>query len=202
MPFNFKSKARRARNDPGRGSRIMRLARILAGIVFLVALKENPGQAGQSVTLGWQQSSSPDAVGYNIYFGSASGVYTNTVDAGNASSITLGGMVSGTTYYFAATTYNAQNQESGFSNEATYTVPVVVTTNVLVTMAIRSAPAGQFLLTITGRVNQGYTIEATEDFLTWTVIGTVAIGAGGSLDFTDINAADFPQRFYRTRETP
>ncbi|MGA3269169.1 MAG: hypothetical protein ABSE16_20425 [Verrucomicrobiota bacterium] len=45
-------------------------------------------------------------------------------------------------------------------------------------------------------------IEATQDFMTWTIISTVTVGSGGSLDFTDTNAAGFPQRFYRTQQTP
>jgi len=36
----------------------------------------------------------------------------------------------------------------------------------------------------------------------WTVIGTVTVGAGGSLNFADTNAANFPQRFYRTQAIP
>jgi len=35
--------------------------------------------------------------------------------------------------------------------------------------------------------------------VTWTVIGTATVGATGSLDFTDTNAASFSKRFYRTR---
>jgi hypothetical protein len=46
-----------------------------------------------------------------------------------------------------------------------------------------------------------YDIKATEDFTAWTVIGTVTLGASGSLDFTDTNAASFPKRFYRARDT-
>ena len=202
MPSNFTIKTGRADNGRGRCLGIMRLARILAGIVFLILLKENQVQAGQSVTLSWQPSPNPDAVGYNIYYGTASHYYTNVVNVGNITTLTIDGLVNGTTYYFAATTYDTQGQESGFSNEATYDVPAVTITNILPTVQIRSAPAGQFLLTITGPINQSFVIEATEDFSVWTVIGTVVIGAGGSQKFADLNAANFPRRFYRTREIP
>jgi hypothetical protein len=45
-------------------------------------------------------------------------------------------------------------------------------------------------------------ILATQTFTDWTVIGTLTLGAGGSLDFTDTNAASFSKRFYRIRELP
>jgi hypothetical protein len=200
MPLNFNKKIGRA--DRGRCLAMMGLARVLAGIAFLILLMENPIQAGQSVNLGWEPSPDPNAVGYNIYYGTISHNYTNITNVENVTLITIDGLVAGTTYYFAATTCDAQGQESGFSNEASYYVPAAVITNVLPTMQIRNAPAGQFLLTVTGSVNQSYDIEATEDFSGWTIIGTVVIGAGGSQDFTDINAANFPQHFYRTHEIP
>ena len=52
---------------------------------------------------------------------------------------------------------------------------------------------------MTGPIGHTYDILATQDFVTWTVIGTVTVGASGSLDFTDTNAASFSKRFYRTR---
>ena len=54
---------------------------------------------------------------------------------------------------------------------------------------------------MTGPVGQTYDLEATQDFTTWAVIGTGTIDANGSLSFTDPEAGNFQQRFYRTRET-
>src|SRR5450432_237328 len=141
MPLNFNKKT--GRSDRGRCLVMMGLAKVLAGIVFLILLKENSVQAGQSVTLNWGPSPDPNAVGYNIYYGTISHNYTNITNVGNVTLVTIDGLVAGTTYYFAATTYDAQGKESGFSNEATYDVPASVITNVLPTMQIRNAPAGQ-----------------------------------------------------------
>jgi len=60
-------------------------------------------------------------------------------------------------------------------------------------------PSKQFALTVTGTVGHTYDIQATQDFKTWTTIGTVTVGATGSLNFTDANAASFSRRFYRTQ---
>ena len=64
----------------------------------------------------------------------------------------------------------------------------------------RLTPAKQFILTVAGQNGHTYNIQATQDFKTWTVIGTVTMGVSGSLDFTDTNAANFSRRFYRTQE--
>ena len=82
-----------------------------------------PALATQSVTLAWNPSTDPTVVGYNIYYGGASGNYTNTLSAGNATNLTVSGLVAGDTYYFAATTYNSSDVQSPFSNEVSYSVP-------------------------------------------------------------------------------
>jgi hypothetical protein len=61
-------------------------------------------------------------------------------------------------------------------------------------------PTKQFILTVAGQNGHTYDIQATQDFITWTVIGTITMGASGSLTFTDTNAASFSKRFYRIRE--
>ena len=74
--------------------------------------------------LAWNASTDPNVAGYNIYYGGASGVYTNEISAGNATNVTISGLVPGTTYYFAATTYDAVGMESPFSSEVSYLVPL------------------------------------------------------------------------------
>jgi Fibronectin type III domain len=76
------------------------------------------GCGNSSLTLAW------DAVvganGYRIYYRSASGSYLQNrgegIDAGNSTTYSVTGLVSGTTYCFAATAYGS-NGESDFSNE-------------------------------------------------------------------------------------
>jgi hypothetical protein len=107
----------------GECSRIVGLTRVLGGIL-LFALLHNPLQAVQSVTLAWDPSPDLSVVGYNMYYGVASRNYTNVVVVGNATNVTLSGFIEGTTYYFAATAYNAFGLESDVSNEAGYTIPL------------------------------------------------------------------------------
>ena len=93
---------------------------LLSGVVVLLQL---PALATQNVTLAWNASTDPTVVGYNIYYGGGSGNYTNVTSAGNATNLTVSGLVGGATYYFAATTYNSSGVQSPFSSEVSYSVP-------------------------------------------------------------------------------
>ncbi len=54
--------------------------------------------------------------GYRVYYGTSSGNYTSSAEAGNVTSYTVTGLSGGTTYYFAITASNSSG-ESGYSNE-------------------------------------------------------------------------------------
>ena len=166
--------------------------KFLGALLILSALGTTIQAA--SVTLAWDPSSDPIVTGYNLYYGGTSGTYTNKVSVGLATSAVTSGLLVGVNYYFAATTYNAAGMESPFSGEVRYTVPTQ-----LQRLQVRALPGGQFALTVTGTVGHTYNIQATQDFKIWTLIGTVTMGASGSLNFTDTNATSFSRRFYRTK---
>ena len=97
-----------------------RFISLTAVICFLILL---PGITyGEDATLAWDANSEPDVTGYNLYYGTASGSYSHSIDAGNTTQVTVTGLQAGVTYYFAATAYSASS-ESAFSNEVSYTVP-------------------------------------------------------------------------------
>jgi hypothetical protein len=99
---------------------------ILGSFLFsvLFAVMQLSAFATESVTLAWNASTDPIVAGYNIYYGGASGTYPNEISVGNATNATISGLVEGTTYYFAATTYAASGMESPFSSEVPYLVPL------------------------------------------------------------------------------
>jgi hypothetical protein len=99
---------------------------ILGSFLFSVLFAVMPlsAFATGSVTLAWNASTDPSVAGYNVYYGGASGAYTNEICAGNATNATISGLVQGTTYYFAATTYTSSGMESPFSSEVSYLVPL------------------------------------------------------------------------------
>jgi uncharacterized repeat protein (TIGR02543 family) len=55
-------------------------------------------------------------------------------------------------------------------------------------------------IVVDGEPNHTYTIEASTDLTTWTVVGSATTDATGMGTFVDTAAANLTQRFYRTRE--
>ncbi len=79
--------------------------------------------ADQSAAVGWDPSPDTNVVGYNVYYGTGSGNYTNMLVAGDSTTLLVAGLVEGATYYFAATAYDITGVESDLSNEVSYSVP-------------------------------------------------------------------------------
>jgi hypothetical protein len=179
-------------------SRNVGTSTVLVAILYL-ALLLSPVQAlsvtGNGVTLAWDRSPDSSVTGYRIYYGAASGNYTNSVAVGNATTNVVQGLAGGVTYFFAVTAYDASGLESSFSNETSYTVPTG-----LPALQLRMASNGQAVLTVQGQIGHTYEIQTSPDLKTWTAIVTAIVGASGSVDFADTNAASFSKRFYRTRD--
>ncbi len=97
----------------------------IAVFAFLFAFLAVPAslQAAPSVQLGWTASTDTAVVGYTLYYGTASGVYTTTLDVGNSTTAYVAPLTPGTTYYFVVTAYDSFGIESGYSNEASFTAP-------------------------------------------------------------------------------
>ncbi len=76
-----------------------------------------------SIFLGWQPLKSSALAGYNVYYGTVSGKYIQrrSIPA-TASSLVIRDLEPGTTYFIAVRGYNAENQESVFSQEVSVTV--------------------------------------------------------------------------------
>jgi hypothetical protein len=177
----------------GWSSRIMGLTRVLVGIMFF-AVFYNPVQAISTplgLSLSWTYASTNEA-GFVVQRAtSSSGPWTQigTVATPTTSYLDTNLQYS-TTYYYQTWAYNAAGN-SPLSSMASFTTPPAFEVQLSVT------PTGQFMLTVTGQTNHKYDIQATQNFITWTVIGTVTLGTNGSSNFTDTNAANFSRRFYR-----
>jgi len=92
-------------------------------LVFLLILLGLPqiGSAAQ-ITLAWDANSESDVAGYKVYYGTASGKYTHSVDVGNVTQTTL--HVSKKKYCIALTAYDTYGNESGFSNEVSWPIQI------------------------------------------------------------------------------
>jgi hypothetical protein len=69
------------------------------------------------VTLSWDRSPDVSAAGYRISYGTAPGVYTQTVDVGQATTWVVANLSAFQTYYFAVRAYDVLDQFSPYSAE-------------------------------------------------------------------------------------
>lgn len=69
------------------------------------------------VDLKWDFSNEPELVGYNVYYGKTSGMYTRRRTVGPVNQYRLDGLNNGEVYYFAVTAYDSQSRESDYSDE-------------------------------------------------------------------------------------
>ncbi|MGJ0483601.1 MAG: LamG-like jellyroll fold domain-containing protein [Methylomicrobium sp.] len=75
-----------------------------------------------NVNLAWDPSASSNVGGYKVSYGTSSGKYTSTVDAGNRTTYSLTGLKKGTKYFFVVKAYDSSKTiESASSNELNVT---------------------------------------------------------------------------------
>lgn len=101
-----------------------------------ISSKRHP-QVEATVTLVWDQNHEPDLAGYRAYWGTAPGQYNIPIEVtapcwtlapttGHepCPTVTITGLVPGTTYFFAVTAFNDSQLESIPSKEISYTPPL------------------------------------------------------------------------------
>lgn len=141
-----------------------------------------------SITLAWNQSLSPMVIGYNVYQSSDIN-FTNTIkiNAGNNTSILISNLIGGNTYYFNATSYDNQTNESLPSNDITYTDP-----NVLNILYSNNVVIISFV-TLSGN----YNLQKSVDLKNWTNIFTTNNTGNNWVSYTDTNFTQIG--FYRVK---
>jgi hypothetical protein len=150
-----------------------------------------------SVTLAWTPSSSPNIAGYDIYYGTSSSNYTSSISVSNVTEVTILGLTSGTTYYFAAKTYSSSGSLSAFSPQISYMAGTTSAIPAAITLQLASPP-GQFSFSVSGTSGFEYAVEASTNLVNWVVLGTNT----APFIFVDPNAGQFKHRFYRAIYAP
>ena len=176
------------------------------------------GSARGDVTLQWDPE--PDASGYRLYYGTVSGDYTQVLDAGKSTVITVPDVVSTVTYYFAVTTYDLEGIESEPSEELPVTIAAPAAIGVIsvdpgtlpegVTVpagtgeiAIHATQgalgAGEISGLVTSTVTVAVSIDSSTDLVNWVSLGTV-LNPTGALRFSGEVNQTTERRYYRARE--
>lgn len=93
---------------------------LLALVLFLCT--QSVAWSAESVTLAWDRNPESDVIGYQLYYGTTSGIYSQNVNVGNTTEVVLPGLDSSTTYYAVVTAYNSAGLESFLSEELAFEV--------------------------------------------------------------------------------
>ena len=143
--------------------------------------------------LAWNASSNTAVAGYKVYYSVASSLNRTSVNAGAATSVTLGGLTAGTNYYIYVVSYDTAGKESPPSSMIYYTPPAV--TKIVLSkptvnsaqLQFRSAAGSQC------RVEYTPTLKPTQ----WQALTTATADANGNITVTDPLTGKPPMRFYR-----
>jgi hypothetical protein len=169
---------------------ILILFTFVGSLLFATATKS---QGLASATIGWTPSPSSNVAGYYIYYGTSSGNYTSVVPVSNVTNVTISGLTSGLTYYFAATSYDSSYNQSAFSPEISAVVGS--TGSVAATLTSTALSSGkQFSFKVSGATGYQYAVQASTDLVNWVTLQTNF----SPFTFTDSNSSQFSHRFYRT----
>lgn len=162
----------------------------LPAVLVLLSICLTARGATSSVSLSWNMSASAGIAGYNIYYGAASGNYTNVVSVSNSTNATISGLVDGGTYYFAATAYDASGDESGFSSEISYIVPGILA----ISPGVGSGNSVQIQFPV--EPGKQYEVQVSEDLKSWSNLWQLTATSNTWIQIVDPETA-LPQRFYR-----
>jgi len=148
------------------GYLLLRKLTLTSLILFLSLLFYSIDSAAQQ--LAWNPNTESDLAGYRVYYGTASRTYGTPVNVGNVTSCPLTGLSPGVTYYLAVTAYDTQNNESGFSNEVSYTPPAACTYVISPASQSTGSSGGPGAVSVTTSSGCAWTVASNVSWITVT----------------------------------
>lgn len=82
-----------------------------------------PTPSSGTAILEWDAVVASNLASYRIHYGTVSGSYPQTIEAGTTTTYTLDNLGRGSRYYFVVTAVDTSGQESGHSNEVSKDIP-------------------------------------------------------------------------------
>jgi hypothetical protein len=160
---------------------------ILIGCLLGLGLATPKANAQQSVEATWDPDPSGLVTGYRLFYGTKSGVYTNSIVFSDVNDVEIDGLQGGVTYYFAVQSTDQQGDVSPLSNEASYSVAILQP----VALQLVTFPGSKSLY-IEGDVNPPgpWNLYSSPDMTHWTL-----------LDFGDNDSAEVAH-IYDTSQAP
>ena len=133
-----------------------------------IVLQANMADQVQDVELNWVPGANDDYYVYNVYYGTQSGVYTNMVTFYYQTDVVIYDLPFGNNFYFVVTALDAYGDETPFSNEVSYAVPLPVPI-VLQTQTYADDNGVPYLMevTVNAPVNGYWELDTAPDLQSW-----------------------------------
>lgn len=173
----------------------LRLILIYPFLLSILALMSFPlaASAAQAV-IGWNADSGAVS-GYNVHYGTTSGNYSTTVNAGATTTSTLTSLAA-QTYYVAVSAYDSKNNQSPFSPEL-----VVESLTASAGAGGSISPSGTFFQT--QGANQPFTITPASGYVISNVaVDGTSVGAVSSYTLSNISASHTVTATFSAKNTP
>ena len=167
---------------------IIRKFATFTALIFVLLLFPVVGFCAD-VTVAWDANSESDLAGYMVYWGTTSGDYSDSKDVGITTQHTITGLQDGVKYYFAATAYDHDKYESGYSQELFHVAGSQNQTIHTITASAGSngsiSPSGA--VTVANGTSQAFTISANQNYKIMDVmVDGVSVGAVASHTFNNV----------------
>lgn len=179
---------------------------IALGIVLLSGRfgQDGHAQTTSEVTITWNPSTSVNAAGYYLAWGTNSGDYfaTNVYD-GPVTNGMITGLDDGVLYYIAVAAFTSNGIASPFSNEIVFGTPAPVASNETVVVSAPIITGGVVNINWNAVPGQTYQVQYSTDLrqTNWMVLISAIIPSNSSATAIDALGPD-SQRFYRIVECP
>jgi hypothetical protein len=171
-----------------------------------IRLRARALSGSPSVELTWNAVPNEGVVGYNIYYGTASGSYNNSTSCGAVNDFVVQGLYGGQTFYFAVAAVDAYGNQGPLSSEASATTPppppIVLQTH------LYTDDSGQpFLMEINtpSTVFGPWQMDSSPDLVNWTPY-TSGYGSGNGDGYdVDVEVSldpTVPEMFFRVQLGP
>lgn len=163
----------------------------IIAFIFLVVFCSTANAA--SVTLAWDPST--NALGYKLYYGTQSGVYSYSLDVGDVIQRSLSNIATGVDLFFAVTAYDSTS-ESNFSKELEcYTLVPLATVHGTITP---NTP-----VVVSSDMTSYFTIVPDSGYQTSSIlVDGSSIGTASSYTFSDVYTSHTISAIFEPIPTP
>ena len=168
-----------------------------------IVLTAQASSNSPSVMLSWNEVPNTATVGYNIYYGTQSGNYSQIAGAGDVTNKTINDLQSGQTYYFAIAALDPFGNQSPLSAEVSATVEGLPPIVLITTTTTDSSGNTYIEIHTDSAVYGNWELDSSTNMVDWTVYANGygnGLGSGYDIDVNIYVDPTVPHMFFRARQ--